>query len=799
MISKTPTEIDFSGSVFFLGSGFSRNAKNIRNKNLPTGPGLKDEFSRLLGVDSNAYDLKTLADEVASRQDLNLYQILYELFTVKELQKHQTEILCFPWQRIYTTNFDDAVELAYRQNNNNAPSFSYDDAKPKRLLNGSVIHLHGIIRKTTEDNVMHQLVLNENSYVRQHFEKSLWYDDFIRDLRFCHACFFIGYSLNDYHISALLLQDPTVREKTYFVTCEKVDPIFANRVVSYGTILPIGAEQFAEFCRALPSPKPVSDPYALKAFRYLDPHMDKKTLSPPTAIEVLNLVTYGTFNYQRCLSTLPGGEYVVPRNRLAEEAVTQLKNSRCLLVHSRLGNGKTIFLYILAHKLSEQGYSCFWCRNNPLKLQQDLELLQTFKKTAIFFDSYNTAIDLIEQFTSLPSDTKFIVAVRTGVQEVRLHEIQQKLPQPLQRVNLNIIQKEDINDFKKLLDRSGIRVPDLEQVMDQCQDIREIVVSLYDHREIKEKIRTELQPLLQDQNFKSVFIVSHLLIWLGQDVDTAFLRTVTHRDPYAEMARFREIAGDVLKLDDDNVQVISAMFSEYLIQSHFTTSDMIECVHLIIIEAAKRKAERRYKAVLSSVMRFSNLRRALCKDPHYLSSLINLFDKLHRDIDVNREPLFWLQYSILMTAADDLTAAEDFLETAYARAAESHGFRTFQIDTFALRLLLLIEQNVQDAKSAVTRFGQITGKIELVLSMINDESHRTHAVQVLEGIEPFISARVSGLSTDDKNVLLFQFTRLIESLDHLSPEIQGQTGSEQLKQSILRAKKIILSYSSTHN
>ena len=54
---------------------------------------------------------------------------------------------------------------------------------------------------------------------------------------------------------------------------------------------------------------------------------------------------------------------------------------------------------------------------------------------------------------------------------------------------------------------------------------------------------------------------------------------------------------------------------------------------------------------------------------------------LHRDIGVNNEPLFWLQYSILMMDSDDLIAAERFLGTAYARASKIHGFRTFQMDT----------------------------------------------------------------------------------------------------------------------
>ena len=791
MLSEIPSDINTAGSVLFLGSGFSRSATNIRNENVPTGIGLKNEFASLLGVDPNEHDLSTLADVVASRQDLNLYQILYEIFTVKEVKDYQKKLLSLPWKRIYTTNYDDVVEFTYNQINNNAPSFDYNDEKPMKLPDSSVIHLHGAIRSTTEENVLQQLVLNEASYARQHFENSLWYDDFIRDLRFCNACFFVGYSLRDYHISALLMQNQTVCKKTFFVTDKTCDPIFAYRAEKYGNILPIEAKGFADLCYSMPKPEPINDPHALKAFRYLDPFKDKKTLSPPTPIEVLNLVTFGSFNYQRILSSLPAATYVIPRQKVTDEAAAKLKDCQCLLVHSWLGNGKSIFLHILAHKLSEHGYHCFWCKPNPLMLQEDLDFLETFGKVAIFFDSYNTAVDFIEQFSKLPSEAKFIVGVRTGVHEVRLHEIQKKLPSPLVRLDLNGMTKKDIIDFKILLDQFGIRAQDLEGAIDRCKDVREVVVSLYDNRKIREKIKTELSPLLQDKKVRSILVVSNLLKWVGQDVDTAFLRSVTNSDPYAEFAKFRETAGDVFKLVDDDAQVRSATFSEYLIQNHFSSSDVIECVYEIVVGAVKRKAERRYQAILSSLMRFSFLDKALSKDPHRMDLLKGLFARLQRDIDVNKEPLFWLQYSILMTDAGELMAAEGFVRTAYSRAADIRSFRTFQIDTYAFRLLLIIEKSAVGV-GHIARFEEIIEKMETIRLMIGEESHRVHSVRVLENIDPFVSARISEFSTTEMNTLVYHFNLLIQSLNGLSPDIRAQTESDKVKDAIFRAKKRIL-------
>ena len=60
-------------SILFLGSGFSHNAINIRGKTIPSAEELKRELAQMLAVDPNGYDFQTLAEEINSRKDLNLY------------------------------------------------------------------------------------------------------------------------------------------------------------------------------------------------------------------------------------------------------------------------------------------------------------------------------------------------------------------------------------------------------------------------------------------------------------------------------------------------------------------------------------------------------------------------------------------------------------------------------------------------------------------------------------------------------------------------------------------------------
>ena len=789
-LSKYPFN-DSAETVLFLGSGFSSEAINIRGERVPTGHQFKKQLAALLDVDSTQYDFQTLADEVNSFEGVRLYQMLYELFTVKEVQSVQIDILQNQWRRIYTTNYDDAVESYYHKTGKKVRSFSYSDEKPRKIPFGSIVHLHGIIRQTDEENVLRQLILNESSYARQHFERSLWYDEFVRDLRFCRACVFLGYSLRDYHISSILLQNPDISTKTYFVTPEKVDQIYANRIKPYGMALPIGMEAFAAHCRALPPPETTRNVHSLRSFRFIDPLQDKKSLSRPTALEILNLVTYGTFNYQRCLSTLPSSEYVVSRPELAEEAIGQLENARTLIVHSLLGNGKSIFLYILANKLSEKGYHCFLAKTDPTVLSEDMQVLKADRRAVIIFDAYNAAVGLIDELTEKLPEAKFVVAVRTSIQEVRFHEILDRFPGPLERVNVNRMNNADREDFRTLLDQSGVRSRGLDEAIANCRDIREIVTTLYDHAQIKAKIAAELEPLLRDEEVKRVFVASHLLKWAGHEVDAGFLRSVTGCDAYAVIAKYRDTAGDIFRLGDDNVHVRSPVFSEYLIQNHLSTTDVIDGVYPIVVEAVKRKTERRYQGILSSLMRFSNLDRALVNSPQKFDYLVGLFERLRRDMDVNREPLFWLQYAILMTAADKLEIAEDLIRTAYARAAENPRFLTFQIDTFALRLLLLIER--ADVKSnTVSRFGEIIEKMTQVKAMIGEESSRDQAVQVLGGVEPLIVERGEALSVSERSALIYHLALVQTDLEHLVKAEDTQMCAGKVLDSIVRARNLLL-------
>lgn len=205
------TEIDTSSCVLFLGSGFSAEGKNILDLTPPVGDGLRQDLIALLKDSSyQDHDLQTVSEAAGVDSEIDLYHELYSRFTITNMPDAHRALLTLPWRRIYTTNYDDAVEFI----SPDRPCFNYDEIRPRRISEGTLIHLHGVIRSTNPDNVLQQLVLGERAYVRQHLEKSPWYDEFDRDVRFADATFFLGYSLKDQHIYSVQVRTRKTKSAT---------------------------------------------------------------------------------------------------------------------------------------------------------------------------------------------------------------------------------------------------------------------------------------------------------------------------------------------------------------------------------------------------------------------------------------------------------------------------------------------------------------------------------------------------------------------------------------------------------
>ncbi len=778
--------LDPKNSVLFLGSGFSSKAKNIMNEELPAGQPLLERLTAAIEELPTDHDLKSAADAFSDRFDLSIYDILYNTFTVSAVLEYQKDILSLPWARIYTTNYDDMVNFVKGPS---YPIFAFDDPRPRSLPQSFAVYLHGSIRKASEENAESQLILNSRSYDLIARDHPTWFYEFQRDRRTFDACFFMGFSLGDHHITGLMAAGEISASHTHFITRNPPNASLAKRAPPYGTIEAIGFDGFAALSKSLPPPPNPANLQSLQSFKHLRRGIDAKPLVEPTPVEVINLVTFGTFNQSRFFNTKGDDSYVTRRSKAVESALNLLKTNRTVLVHSRLGNGKSIFTSILARAAKDEGYKCFQWRRAGRRLAQDLEVIRAEGRALIIFDDYDAAIDNIGRIAADVPEAKFVVTIRSGQQEVRLHEVVAKLPQPLKRVNLDPFDDEDKAQLRTILNRAGARSEGFDEIINSSHEIRDIVTQLYNHAKIRDNIALSIQK--SSPEMVRIITLASLVKWAGVEIDDGDLQKLADCDVYLELRKSEGIGTDFLSQTDDRVEMRSGLLSEYLIQRILPPKQVLDSCYAITTASTRRKTDRVHRRLAAELMKFSTLQRFMKFHKSADGNLERHYTNLSNDKDVNEEPLFWLQFAIFMKTTD-ITKARYFLNTSYERAEEKEGFKTFQLDTQALSIYLLEE--IQSNSSSVEGLENILAAIKTVSDMITDQSHRQYAIEVIGEIPAFLSARQSVLKNEEKVALVFELNRVSKALAALSVEDKAYSGSEivrtQLDEAVSNMAKV---------
>jgi SIR2-like protein len=503
-----PNDFDPSSCLLFLGSGFSVEATNIVGMRPPVGKGLGRLLSEPLALaNADDFNLMDLATHAAKR-GVDVYTLLNNQFTIKALSSDQVTILSQPWRRIYTTNYDDCAEFYAITTNNksNMPSYSFEQPLPSRILARTIVHMHGYIHNCTKDNVLSQMVLTHYSYAEQRAKLSPWWGQFEKDLRTTEGIFFVGYSLGDFAVASYLTKNPAFARKTHFIVPPNLDEILYSRVSDYGILHPISVIGFADWCKSAKPARALTQPHSLQAFRYFDPHKDKKTPTQPTPVEIDALVTLGTFKLHRLLSTFPEPSYVVPRLDQLDNAVKLILENRTLIIHSNIGNGKSIFTNCLCLRLSELGFACFECRNDVTIPGRDIEFLKNERKPVIIFPTYDTAYATLAQLGGLPETVRYIIEINTSTLHVRSNEVYSNLLRPIGRVDVNRLSKTDFNQLVTLLDKAGIAPTNLRLSYREIREIRDLVLSIYKNHKVAQHISQYVTPLLSTRSSKSIFI-----------------------------------------------------------------------------------------------------------------------------------------------------------------------------------------------------------------------------------------------------------------------------------------------------
>lgn len=696
-LTEAIIQAKLGNGVAFAGAGFPSGSKSVRGADILSADGLRDKLSQdLLIKDRRDLQLVTelYEDEFGAGK---LRSVIEEHYCVGVYSPAHTLISNLPWRRVYTTNYDNLFEVAGDRSYHSASISDPPDSLPRNRP--AVVHLHGsAARSLAESEKQESFQLSMTSYLRSEFPTSPWVPVFRNDLRFALAVFFIGYSLSDLDISRIVF-DESIRRKTFIVVHPDTDPIELRRLAKFGTAVPMDIEEFARLVEATEIVGGESDAdMPLIAFT--------KFSAPALPIEAsqdlyIDLLTRGTFDQAAYADQQAkgGATYATPR---AQISLIKASDRRRYLVHSNLGNGKTVFLDQASSAMVERGFQVYnYTRAADTGPQEIDQIFASVDKVCLIFDNLNRARDLIAYAAAkVGNDDAIIVSCRSITYEIEKQDIANTLQNDFVEIDLNEIDKTEAAHLDSVFTSYGIWGADIslrpEKRVDilrsECAgEIRSVVLRSFHNGVIAEKLAawsSELQELSsQEQQLTLAIILATLVHADVTIIDISEILNIKYNSVKSTLSS--TIAGEIIGVDGIYADVRSAVLAEFLIREGFPPELVLTTLTALVRRLSEwAHSGDQYKDFIREIMRFAIVGRIF--EGSAKSNFIVAFYESVRSLDYCRSnPAFWLQYAMARMSREEYGLAGTMLATAEGQAKQRTNYNLFQIHNQKARYLLL--------------------------------------------------------------------------------------------------------------
>lgn len=341
------------GAILFCGAGFSVDCLNFKpEETLGTGAQLLAICNEELKQNPPFGKLQNAADALwEKRGDYGMLTLLKERYTVAEVTTDMTDILRYPWQAVYTTNYDNALEIATQAAGKPAEGINNTDDPSAEVSALPIIHLHGYVNKWDIHNIRESCVLGAESYLRL-AHTNQWLQRFRRDVDMAQIVVFVGFNAGDFHLNQAIFDLTGLREKAFFINrpTAEADPDVASEQRRLGTPLYVGRAGIAGVIMDLMNKEAPAEPH-LASFRAVKPVTPASQV--PTAKEIENLFIYGDVVPEQLARDLANGvsEYHVRRDVIKGSLASIGGGTRILHFTGYPCDGKTLLVDDLAQRL----------------------------------------------------------------------------------------------------------------------------------------------------------------------------------------------------------------------------------------------------------------------------------------------------------------------------------------------------------------------------------------------------------------------------------------------------------------
>ena len=714
-------------AVLFVGAGYSQGATNSLGQPFKSARELADYLALKTGLPKG-----TPLDD-AAEEFVNLHgegELVRELrteFTATAFTSTHKRIADLPWRRIYTTNYDNVLEQAHSTPMRHLRSVTLsDEARLSRSSNFSetvCVHLNGFVNNLTRDTIGSELKLTDSSYLTASISDSPWAAMFRQDLGLARAVFFVGYSLADLDIRRLLFDSDQLKQKCFFIIGQQPEETILRRVLRFGVNVSMDSSRFAELLAEKSSnylPEDFNQHIGYSIKQFTTPQIQ----STSSDQSVFDLLLLGNLKTDLVWKSLHEGEQYFLERPQTEKVLDSLERGpRVAVIHSELGNGKSLVLEGIKCRALEKGYQVYTVSVRSGDIFSELDLiLNSPSKTLVIIDNYPDWIDVINHYSLNAKDnSSLLLSARNAVNDTMIDTLSRILGRiDIPEYSADRLTSGELewivhffNQYGLWAERAAWPVErKLTYLSTYCgAQFSAILIRLFQSPQIAARFDSILQKLNSKREYYEVLLSVMMLVVIQRLPTMDLLMDIWGTKVLETQFKRNEVVREFFDFQAGEIKLRSATAAQFILKHVADTNLTIDTLVTMAkaIDKAGKYSET-HRQLMRALMQFSTL-QTLLPERQKRPATIRYYEGIKNLVACRRNPQFWLQYAIACLTLEELDRAEKYFATAYSLAS-SRNFPTYQIDNHFARFLLLRAVETGDTDKCMGSFREARRTVE---------------------------------------------------------------------------------------
>lgn len=730
-------------ALLFVGAGIGFLVEGPNGK-LPDGAKLSN---RILGrPDASSAQPLDKAVGYAIRKGPgveHVYDTLCANLTVTSVDTGLAELYSLPWRRIYTTNYDDAIEIS-RSGKQPTNSCVLESSTDKARA-GTVLHINGRLSEVSPASLERELSLSDRSYAGRNLERSPWFPYFAQDLETARAVIFLGYSLYDLDISRLIFSND-ISDKIFFFVSPDIDEVEKETLQLYGQIPDGGALTLIEGAQKVLRDYVPAKGRAytnLREVRAIGAHDTRE----PSRILDAQLV-FGVLPEQEVIAgTAAFGTkpFIVQRAQEAEAQIALRRGLyRDLVITGEFVSGKSSTALNIVADFVRQGYRAYFAVHGSSLANELADLAAIDDRIVVVFEGYSTFRRTIRDYGRQRKPQHRLILTEQAVQHETYGDFiyEPTFGAQIYELELDRISEPDALQFAQLIDFGGYW-RERSGASDETNaryitgplggSLYKLLMEIVESEDVQRRIDAILKPILNDVRATEVFIAACIVNVLGvpfrvtdwaSAFDVQYVKGVLRN--YSDELKY------FLLIQSGNVFPRSGLLSSSILKRIPDRGLLVEAALKLFTAAVRiRQPFDMFDDVYVRLMLFNRL-QPIMQGPNQEELIFKFYDGIRPIENTHKVADYWLQLGIAATVFGELGTAADAFDNAYARERKKERPNFKRIDNYYNRFLLTYAAFLDDSQDAYNLFLEATAG--LTKQMFQDDNRHY----------PFKSGRMYG-------------------------------------------------------